>query len=114
MLPWFSSGGSSAQARTALSNRPSLDEAVAEVSSALGGGGQTDLALVFCSTSFASDLPRLLPLLQRRLQAKHWIGACGSGVVGTGPKGQPQELEQGPGLVSGAASGLSEALLFPA
>ncbi len=98
MLPWFSSGGSSAQARTALSNRPSLDEAVAEVSSALGGGGQTDLALVFCSTSFASDLPRLLPLLQRRLQAKHWIGACGSGVVGTGPKGQPQELEQGPGL----------------
>ena len=98
MLPWFSSGGSTALARTALSNRPSLDEAVVEVTSALGGVGKADLALVFCSTSFSSDLPRLLPLLQRRLKADHWIGGCGGGVVGTGAKGEPQELEQGPGL----------------
>jgi small ligand-binding sensory domain FIST len=59
-----------------------------------GGGGEADLALVFCSTAYASDLPRLLPLLRQSLQARHWIGCVGGGVVGTDPDGSPHELEQ--------------------
>jgi len=98
MLPWFKSGGSDALARTALSSQPSLEQAIDEVAGSLKGMGQADLALVFCSSSFASDLPRLLPLLQQKLQADHWLGACGGGVVGTNPGNQPLELEQGCGL----------------
>ena len=98
MLPWFKSGGSDALARTALSSQPSLEQAIDEVAGTLKGMGQADLALVFCSSSFASDLPRLLPLLQQKLQADHWLGACGGGVVGTNPDNQPLELEQGCGL----------------
>ena len=98
MLPWFKSAGSAAIARTALSNRASLEEAVQEVAASLNTVGKADLALVSCSTGFATDLPRLLPLLQRKLKADHWLGACGGGVVGTNSEGQPQELEQGPGL----------------
>ena len=64
----------------------------------LGRCGPADLALVFASASFASDLPRLLPLLQQRLRAEHWLGCLGGGVVGTGSDGIPHELEQEPAL----------------
>ena len=98
MLPWFKSSGPDALARTALSSQPSLEQAIDEVAGSLKGMGQANLALVFCSSSFASDLPRLLPLLQQKLQADHWLGACGGGVVGTNSGNQPLELEQGCGL----------------
>ena len=65
MLPWFKSSGPDALARTALSSQPSLEQAIDEVAGSLKGMGQASLALVFCSSSFASDLPRLLPLLQQ-------------------------------------------------
>ena len=58
------------------------------------GDGEADLALVFCSTAYASDLPRLLPLLRQSLKARHWIGCVGGGVVGTDADGSPHELEQ--------------------
>ena len=64
MLPWFKSGGPDALARTALSSQPSLEQAIDEVAGSLKSMGQADLALVFCSSSFASERPRLLPLLQ--------------------------------------------------
>jgi small ligand-binding sensory domain FIST len=86
----------------------SLEGAAAEVSRELrsgagaggwaggggGGGSEADLALVFCSTAYASDLPRLLPLLRQSLKARHWIGCVGGGVVGTGADGSPHEIEQ--------------------
>ena len=65
MLPWFKSSGSDALARTALSSQPSLEQAIDEVAGSLKGIGQADLALVFCSSSFASDLPRLLPFCSK-------------------------------------------------
>ena len=64
----------------------------------LAGCGPADLALVFASTSYASDLPRLLPLLRQKLEAKHWLGCVGGGVVGTEASGAPHELEQEPAL----------------
>ncbi|MEN9541068.1 MAG: hypothetical protein RLZZ459_1159, partial [Cyanobacteriota bacterium] len=56
-------------------------------------GAEADLALVFCSTAYASDLQRLLPLLRQAIPCRHWIGCAASGVVGTGSDGTAQELE---------------------
>jgi small ligand-binding sensory domain FIST len=86
---------------TALSNQPALEAAVADLSRQLRAGGQNgqaDLALVFCSTAYATDLQRLLPLLREAIPSRHWIGCAGGGVVGTDPQGQPHELEHQPGI----------------
>ncbi len=105
---WLRRAAPAASCRTALSHNVSLEGAAAEVSRELrsgggagagswaggGGGSEADLALVFCSTAYASDLPRLLPLLRQGLKARHWIGCVGGGVVGTGADGSPHELEQ--------------------
>jgi len=98
MLPWLMRGTPGPLARTALSCRPSLEEAVREVCSGLADAGEADLALVFASSSYASDLPRLLPLLRRQLRARCWLGAVGGGVVGTDRDGNAREVEQLPGL----------------
>jgi small ligand-binding sensory domain FIST len=84
--------------RTALARGTGLQEVVEAIVRQLGRCGPADLALVFASASFASDLPRLLPLLQQRLRAEHWLGCLGGGVVGTGSDGIPHELEQEPAL----------------
>ena len=95
---WFRPQTGSRHCRTALSTKPSLDEAVKDVVSQLGRRGEADLALVFASTGYASDLPRLLPLLRQELRSRHWIGAAGGGVVGTLPDGRATEIEQAPSL----------------
>ena len=90
-----------ARCSTALSRQPALEAAIAELRDQLRrqhGGGTADLALVFCSTAYASDLQRLLPLLRAAIPATHWLGCAGGGVVGTDPDGQPHELEQQPAL----------------
>jgi small ligand-binding sensory domain FIST len=98
MLQLFTSSKSTPLVRTALSQQPALEHAVTELSQQLSGLGEMDLALVFASSSYASDLPRLLPLLQKQLRCRHWLGACGGGVVGTNNEGSPQEVEAGPAL----------------
>ena len=95
---WFSSATETRYCRSALSTKPSLDEAVKDVVSQLGRRGEADLALVFASTGYASDLPRLLPLLRQELRSRHWIGAAGGGVVGTLPDGSAAEIEKTPSL----------------
>ena len=96
---WFRSGGSDASCRTGLSTKASLDEAVRDVVEQLGRPrGEADLALVFTSTGYATDLPRLLPMLRAKIRAKHWIGCTGGGVVGTRGDGSASELEQTPAL----------------
>jgi small ligand-binding sensory domain FIST len=97
-FPWLAQRGAVARCRTALARDVSLQGAVESVARDLAGGGTADLALVFASTSYASDLPRLLPLLQQKLQARHWLGCIGGGVVGTEPSGMPRELENEPAL----------------
>ena len=84
--------------RTALATEASLQGAVDAVAKQLQGSGPADLALVFASASYASDLPRLLPLLQSRLKCQHWLGCVGGGVVGTDAAGKPHELEHAPAL----------------
>jgi small ligand-binding sensory domain FIST len=80
--------------RTALARDASLQGAVDGVVRQLAGAAEADLALVFASASFASDLPRLLPLLRQKLQARHWLGCLGGGVVGTEADGTARELEE--------------------
>ena len=74
LFSWLRRGDEQASCRTALSRQPSLEDAVSEVVDQLNAKGfgaaargEADLALVFSSTSYASDLPRLLPLLRSRL-----------------------------------------------
>jgi len=97
-FPWLQRRPGGPWCRTALGRDPSLQGAVNQVFEQLRGVGEADLALVFASASYASDLPRLLPLLQQKLSAGHWLGCVGGGVVGTDPAGAPHEIEQQPAL----------------
>ncbi|MGC9502307.1 FIST signal transduction protein [Baaleninema sp.] len=69
----------------ALSRRPSLEAAADEVSEIAQQAlsGPPDLGLVFISSAFASEYPRLMPLLRQRLDIPHLIGCGGGGVVGS-------------------------------
>ena len=95
---WWPRRQSGAWCRTALATDPSLQRAVEAIAAQLRGAGPADLAVVFASASYASDLPRLLPLLRQTLRAEHWLGCLGGGVVGAGTDGVPHELEREPGL----------------
>jgi len=84
----------------ALSTRPSLESAVAEVVERATETlrSSADLGLVFISSAFTSEYPRLLPLLQERLSVPVLIGCGGGGIIGKNPLGQTQELEGLPAL----------------
>ncbi|MBD2655059.1 FIST C-terminal domain-containing protein [Synechocystis sp. FACHB-383] len=79
----------------ALSTRPSLegalDEAIAKVSGP--GRGDWDLAIVFLSSSFASDAARLMPLVQEKLSVPNVIGCLGGGIIGMADPDAVQEVE---------------------
>lgn len=79
----------------ALSTRPSLEAAIEEVVNQTQQRLQAPahLGLVFISSAFASEFPRLLPLLQERLNLPALIGCSGGGVVGMDADGQAQEVE---------------------
>lgn len=80
---------------SALSTRPSLEAAVNEVIDQTKWHLQAppDLAFVFISSAFASEYPRLMPLLQAAIEVPVWIGCSGGGVVGVDAEGQIQEVE---------------------
>ena len=84
----------------ALSTRPSLEAAVAEVVERAENALQApaDLGLVFISSAFTSEYPRLLPLLQERISVPVIIGCSGGGIVGMNRQGQLKELEGSPAL----------------
>lgn len=114
-FPWLQrrgGGDPGPWCRTGLGRAVSLEAAVADVARQLAGAGPADLALVFASSSYASDLPRLLPLLQQKLQAAHWLGCVGGGVVGTEAGGEAHEHEHEPAL-SVTLLGLPGASLHP-
>ena len=69
---------------SAMSTRASLEGAVREVVEQLQGkfDGVPDLGLLFISSSFTSEFPRLLPLLQEMWPIPNLVGCSGGGVVG--------------------------------
>ncbi|WP_363080805.1 FIST N-terminal domain-containing protein [Leptolyngbya sp. 'hensonii'] len=83
----------------AISRRPSLEAAVSEVIEQAEQALKVpaDLALVFISSAFASDYPRLMPLLREKLAVPHLLGCGGGGVIGMS-QGQAEEVEGEPAL----------------
>lgn len=89
---------------SALSTRPSLEAAVNEVvDQAIAlwdvtqGERTADLGIFFISSMFASEYPRVLPLLRERLQVPVLVGCGGDGIIGT--QGQVTlEVEEDPAL----------------
>jgi small ligand-binding sensory domain FIST len=84
----------------ALSTRPSLEAAVADVVERATSSLQApaDLGLVFISSAFASEYSRLLPLLQEKLSVPVLIGCSGGGIIGISQQRQMQEMEGLPAL----------------
>lgn len=97
-FPWLPRRDPGAWCRTALGRDVSLQGAVDQVARQLAGCGPADLALVFAAADYASDLPRLMPLLRQKLHANKWLGCCGAGVVGTAAGEVPHEIERQPAL----------------
>lgn len=85
---------------SALSTRPSLEAAVDEVIQQAQQllGVPADLGVVFISSTFGSEYPRLLPLLEERLSVSHLIGCGGGGVIGRSLNGGTEEIEGKPAL----------------
>ena len=73
--------------KTAVSMEPSLEKAIEEISNELRNFQDCDIALVFISTQFSSDFPRLLPLVKKKIKANTWIGCAGNGVIGSNING---------------------------
>lgn len=84
----------------ALSTNPSLEKAIAEVVDKVKAKltMTPQLGLIFISSAFASDYPRLMPLLLDKLPLPCVIGCGGGGIVGMKNDYQPQEIEGNPAL----------------
>ena len=59
----------------------------------LNGGPEVDLAFLFTSDAYASDLPAVMPALKQRTGAKVLLGCSGQGLIGPG-----KEEEQLPAM----------------
>ncbi len=85
---------------SAISTRPSLEAAVTEVVKQCQESlkSSPDLGLVFISSAFSSDYPRLMPLLAEQLSVRVLIGCTGGGIVGMQTETQVKEIEGKPAL----------------
>ncbi len=90
----------------ALSTKPSLEKAIDEVVEKINQSFSVtpDLGIVFISSAFASDYPRLMPILLDKLPLPCVIGCGGGGIVGMKNGQQPQEIEGNPALSLTVAS----------
>jgi small ligand-binding sensory domain FIST len=90
----------------ALSTRPSLEAAVAEVVEGVrrSMSGIPDMGIFFISSAYASDYPRLLPLILEKLSIPVLIGCGGGGIVGMTSEHRILEVEGDPALSLSVAS----------
>ncbi|MGP0128697.1 FIST signal transduction protein [cyanobacterium endosymbiont of Epithemia clementina EcSB] len=90
----------------ALSIRPSLEAAVTEVIDGVKKSlsQSPDLGILFISSAYASDYPRLIPLILEKLSLPILIGCSGGGVIGIENSTQIIEVESGPALSLTVAS----------
>ena len=89
----------------ALSTRASLEAAVAEVVDGVKPlSSEANLGIVFISSAYASEYPRLVPLLLEQLSLPILIGCGGGGIIGTTAQNQVLEVEGTPALSLSVAS----------
>lgn len=84
----------------ALSTHPSLERAIAEVVEKVEQSlsGTPDLGILFISSAYATDFPRVMPLLLEKLSLSVLIGCGGGGAIGTNSEHQAIEIESSPAL----------------
>ncbi|AFZ48902.1 FIST signal transduction protein [Dactylococcopsis salina] len=84
----------------AISTRLSLESAISEVTDRIKKqlSGSPDLGFLFISSAYASEYPRLLPLIQEKLPISVLIGSGGGGIIGIDEENQAQEIEGNPAL----------------
>lgn len=84
----------------ALSTHPSLETAIAEVVERVKQSlsGTPDLGILFISSAYTTDFPRLMPLLLEKLPLPILIGCSGGGAIGTDLENQTLEIENSPAL----------------
>ncbi|WP_017292695.1 FIST signal transduction protein [Geminocystis herdmanii] len=89
-----------------LSTNASLEKAIDEVVTKIKSKLTTnpDIGIVFISSAFASDYPRLMPILLEKLPLPCVIGCGGGGIVGMKNDYQPKEVEGYPALSLTVAS----------
>ncbi|ACB52736.1 unknown [Crocosphaera subtropica ATCC 51142] len=79
----------------ALSTRPSLETAVTEVIQTIENSLSTpaDVGIFFISSAYASDYPRLIPLILEKLPLPRLIGCGGAGIIGQHSGHEISEIE---------------------
>lgn len=84
----------------ALSTRPSLEAAVAEVVERIQQSltAEPHLGILFISSAYASEYSRLMPLLKEQLSIPVLIGCGGGGIIGMNQQGNSQEIEGKPAI----------------
>jgi small ligand-binding sensory domain FIST len=90
----------------ALSTRASLEAAVTEVVEKVKQSlfAPPDLGIVFISSAYSSDYPRLMPLLLDQFSLPVVIGCGGGGIVGINDEGKAIEVEENTALSLSVAS----------
>ncbi|ACK64990.1 domain of unknown function DUF1745 [Rippkaea orientalis PCC 8801] len=90
----------------ALSTRPSLEAAVTEVVDGIKRSlsHAPDLGILFISSAYASDYPRLIPLILEKLPLPILVGCSGGGIIGMNDPSQIEEIEGKPALSLTVAS----------
>ncbi|NBD34233.1 MAG: hypothetical protein GVY17_15010, partial [Cyanobacteria bacterium] len=84
----------------AISTRLSLEAAISDVTERIQQqlSGSPDLGFLFISSAYASEYPRLVPLIREKLPISVLIGSGGGGIVGIDEENQAQEIEGNPAL----------------
>jgi len=84
----------------AISNRLSLESAIAEVTERVQQqlSASPDLGFLFISSAYASEYPRLVPLILEKVPMSVLIGSGGGGIIGVDTDNQAQEIEGNPAL----------------
>ncbi|NJK50893.1 hypothetical protein HC931_24770 [Candidatus Gracilibacteria bacterium] len=84
----------------ALSTRPSLETAITEVVERIQQSlsGNPDLGILFVSSAYATDFPRVIPLLLEKLSIPVLIGCGGGGIIGMSDCDRAVEIETNPAL----------------
>jgi len=84
----------------ALSTRASLEAAVAEIVESVGKSlsNTPDLGILFISSAYTSEYPRLVPLLLEKLPLPVLIGCGGGGIIGVNDQNRVLEVENNPAI----------------